>query len=982
MASKIRIHRSTGAAAPSSLEFGELAATVEQATAGTSGNKAGRLFIGNVAGNPVEIGGEYIYKLIDHTPGQVNVNSALVVDSNANLDGIKIAGISTITRTDITDAVTQNLNVTGVTTFASGVNLNGNTTLGNAITDLLTINSRTTVVTDLTLSDGLTVAGVTTTNAAIDANGTVDFGADVVFNSATNDITFDQSASKIQFKDNNKATFGNGDSIQIYHDASHGFINNTTGDLRITDTSAMILATNSFRIKNGASDESYIEADNGGAVKIFHNDDNKLETTATGVTITGTPIISNLTATRVPFVGSSKELVDHANFTYGSNVLNVVGRVDATDLDAGANLRAVAGVVTTFTSTHNSSTHTVGTGATFTTSFHLGSGATNYTFPNARGSNDQILILNGSGQFAFEDVPGTLVISAGYASTDAVELLPDVLTIAATDNETKTTLSNNTITVGLATDVRVGGGLTVANNCHIIGNLTVDGTETILNTVRLDVQDNKVGVGSTSTASNTTADGCGYFVHGGSDGDKEILYLHAKTAFTSNQNLLPVADNGQDLGASDQEWKNLYIDGTAAIDTLQVHDGATVSAGADVTLTGSTSGENIVWDSSEGTLDIKDDVKVMIGDSDDLQLFHDGSNSYISDVSGQGGLIIRSNDVNIESANGGAKLIRATETSDVELYFNGNQKFATTNTGTNVTGVHVDDGATHDGDVTFTGTSKNVVWDKSDNALEFQDNAFARFGDADDLEIYHNGSHSYIDRKAGGTGDIYVRLGTDNAIVAKTDNAVELYFDNVKKLATTTDGVTLNDNLVLDNATNAGRDIQWQPANDRLAWFDNTKATFGDGADISIYHDGSNSYLTNSTGSLNIKNTSGSDLDLYSNGSAKIRVNAGENAVVATMNGAVELYHDNVKKIHTTAYGVDVTGTTQSDTLIVTGVSTVASMIFSAGTQTNGVAYFNAAGQVTSTINPTNSVTTSFKILTTDTNGVPTWTSTIDCGTF
>ena len=94
MASKIRIHRSTGAAAPSSLEFGELAATVEQGTAGTSGNKAGRLFIGNVAGNPVEIGGEYIYKLIDHTPGQVNVNSALIVDSNANLDGIRIAAVS------------------------------------------------------------------------------------------------------------------------------------------------------------------------------------------------------------------------------------------------------------------------------------------------------------------------------------------------------------------------------------------------------------------------------------------------------------------------------------------------------------------------------------------------------------------------------------------------------------------------------------------------------------------------------------------------------------------------------------------------------------------------------------------------------------------------------------------------------------------------------------------------------------------------
>ena len=50
-------------------------------------------------------------------------------------------------------------------------------------------------------------------------------------------------------------------------------------------------------------------------------------------------------------------------------------------------------------------------------------------------------------------MPGTLVISAGYAATDAVQLLPDVLTVAATTNETKTTLSDNTITVGLSTDL-------------------------------------------------------------------------------------------------------------------------------------------------------------------------------------------------------------------------------------------------------------------------------------------------------------------------------------------------------------------------------------------------------------------------------------------------------------------------------------------------------------------------------------------------
>ena len=831
MASKIRIHRSTGATAPGSLEFGELAATVEQGTAGASGNKAGRLFIGNVAGNPVEIGGEYTYKLLDHTPGQTHPLSALITDSNGNIDGIKIAGISTITRTDITDAVTQNLRVTGITTFAQGVNLNGNTTIGDAITDLLTLNARTTVVTDLTLSDGIKVAGVSTFNDPLDVNDTVDFGADVVFNSATNDITFDQSASKFIFKDNNKATFGTDDDLQLYHNGSSSYIDNNTGDLYIQTTGSgddiLIESADDF-VLNTNSKKS-IQAIGDGAVELYHNDAKKIETSASGATVTGT--------------------------------LNVVDTITTTNV----------------TATHNTLTHTVGTGATFTGSFHLGSGGTNYRFPVARGANDQILISDANGQLAFEDVPGTLVISAGYASTDAVQLLPDVLTIAATDNETKTTLTNNKITVGLATDVRVGGGLTVANNCHIIGNLTVDGTETVLNTIRLDVQDNKVGVGSTSTASNTTANGCGYFVHGGAGGDKEILYLHSKTAFTTNQNWLPVSDDSKDLGAADQQWRNLYVDGTGYIDSLEVHDQATFFANVDVEFRGATSGENIVWDSSEGTLDIKDDVKVMIGDGDDLQLFHDGSNSYISDVSGQGGLIIRSNDVNIESANGGAKLIRATETSDVELYFNGNQKFATTNTGTNVTGVHVDDGATHDGDVTFTGASHNVVWDKSDDQLEFADNATATFGSSDDLKIRHTGTKSEITNH-GGTGDLLIVGNGSNNVVIQAKN--------------------------------------------------------------------------------------------------------GENSGIFDSDGPVKLFYDAAEKLSTEAYGIDVTGTTQSDTLIVTGVSTVASMIFSAGTNTNGVAYFNASGQVTSTINPSNSVTTSFKILTTDTNGVPTWTSTIDCGTF
>ena len=100
MASKIRIFRSTGATAPGSLEYGELAVTVEQGTAGTSANKAGRLFIGNSSGNPVEIGGEYTYKLLDHTPGELINSSAALVNSSGQIDGWNVSGILTATRAE------------------------------------------------------------------------------------------------------------------------------------------------------------------------------------------------------------------------------------------------------------------------------------------------------------------------------------------------------------------------------------------------------------------------------------------------------------------------------------------------------------------------------------------------------------------------------------------------------------------------------------------------------------------------------------------------------------------------------------------------------------------------------------------------------------------------------------------------------------------------------------------------------------------
>ena len=105
-------------------------------------------------------------------------------------------------------------------------------------------------------------------------------------------------------------------------------------------------------------------------------------------------------------------------------------------------------------------------------------------------------------------------------------------------------------------------------------------------------------------------------------------------------------------------------------------------------------------------------------------------------------------------------------------------------------------GNTFDDDVTFTGASYNVVWDKSDNALEFADNAKCTFG-ASDLQIYHDGSTSYIDD--AGTGNLYLRGSasielrkagsTEKMLYAEPDAAVELYYDSVKVFATEDNGI-------------------------------------------------------------------------------------------------------------------------------------------------------------------------------------------------
>ena len=119
------------------------------------------------------------------------------------------------------------------------------------------------------------------------------------------------------------------------------------------------------------------------------------------------------------------------------------------------------------------------------------------------------------------------------------------------------------------------------------------------------------------------------------------------------------------------------------------------------------------------------------------------------------------------------------------------------------------------------------------------------------------------------------------------------------------------------HGTTAGADLTWDFSDNSLKFADNTKAKFGTGGDLEIFHNGTNSYIDNNQG----------DLVIGSSGTLRlVNVNNTESFIKCITNSAVEIYHDNSKKFETTAYGTNTTGTAVNDGLVVAGVATVTTM--------------------------------------------------------
>ena len=83
---------------------------------------------------------------------------------------------------------------------------------------------------------------------------------------------------------------------------------------------------------------------------------------------------------------------------------------------------------------------------------------------------------------------------------------------------------------------------------------------------------------------------------------------------------------------------------------------------------------------------LPDAKKVSFGNSSDLEIYHSGSTSHITD-SGTGALQIQASTLFIKNAAGNQNMIQAHQSAAVNLYYAHSKKFETTNTGAVVTGI-------------------------------------------------------------------------------------------------------------------------------------------------------------------------------------------------------------------------------------------------------------------------------------------------------
>jgi len=327
-------------------------------------------------------------------------------------------------------------------------------------------------------------------------------------------------------------------------------------------------------------------------------------------------------------------------------------------------------------------------------------------------------------------------------------------------------------------------------------------------------------------------------------------------------------------------------------------------------------------DTLTGDLAFGDNVKAKFGASDDLEIYHTGTNSIINEV-GVGNLVLSTNgtQVRIAHSTNAEAMAEFNKNGSVLLKHDGADKLETTSSGVDVTGTVVADGATIDGDATLQNSSGSVL-------LKLDGSTYPEIrlleGDTTDANsrIVNNGSQLTFQTLADGGAT------TNRFQINHTSGDVKFYEDT---------GTTAK--------------LTWDASAEELQFKDNVKAEFGDGGDLQIYHSGTNSQINNSTGNLVLQSLE-NDKDVVINSDDGSGSTANYFRADGSTGEAI-LYHYGSQKLATTSTGIDVTGSIVSEIAINAQTGTTYTLVL--GDQCQLVTLDNASA-VTVTIPPNSSV--------------------------
>ena len=648
--------------------------------------------------------------------------------------------------------VPENLHVAGVITAISGdftnLTVTGVSTLG--------------VVTATTLGiDSLHVAGVSTFNNDVEFIGPT---------AGISSVTWDKSEKTFSFKDNVKATFGNtsgSPDLSIYHTTASG------GYSAISDTGTggLVLGSNALSIKNAALDEKQAVFTENGAVDLYYDDTLRIKTTGIGVTV-----YDELETTRLSIAGVStfqdnvnigKDLVVTGLTTAGFvTTRNFYASGIATIATANIGTLNVTGIGTIADlSLGNLRLAKAGTN-------EIDTSAGNLILDSHGGlvSVDDNLSVTGVATFASTTTFTGQIDANGGATIDNVRIgVADDNTIDTSSGDLK--LSSNSSTVNVTDNFKVSG---ISTGEALYGkNISLSGVSTAQsgvwgNNVRLGIS----GASEIDTSSgNLTIDSAG-----GTVAVDDNLTVSGDTTFTGavtangsvdlgdsssdsvtftarvDSSIVPDADNVRDLGDTSRQWRDLYLTGLADLDYVNVSSASTFASSV-------TFNTGIIPDA---------DVGAYLGQSGSAF-----SEAHIDGITigaaGTTTITTRGGDLRLDAASG--KVVVPNDLSVV-------------------------------GYVTFT------------NGIAFRDESKVTFGGnnsgiTSDLSIYHTaasgGYSAIVDSGSGGLVLGSNVLSIKNPALSSTqadfwaDDRVDLYYNNLLRFSTSGVGVTITDQLDVNN---------------------------------------------------------------------------------------------------------------------------------------------------------------------------------------